>query len=291
MKTCIALLWVLLVSAMGVVAEPAFILSCSPDNDLFRLLKQNGAKCERADSPEAAITKASDGGAVLILAEGYPTNRTVIPESALAMAREKGLKMYVEFAESITGEAPLPNETLGVTWERGIVSSEIFGSSLPPLTILALHDCRFVPLKAENPWIVIGRVAGFDKAVFGLPTNAYSILFEVPEHRMIVATTKLSDFVTARYAPADHWTVIWEKILSHLSDGKTIRLNWSPIVAPRYNAAEKLPRDFEKRAFHDAADWLHNSRLLVPPSRTNEIHLALAKNGEVIPLPDASTPS
>ncbi|MFN7140155.1 MAG: hypothetical protein ACK4UN_12545, partial [Limisphaerales bacterium] len=104
-------------------------------------------------------------------------------------------------------------------------------------------------------------------------------------------TTKLSDFVTARYAPAEHWTVIWEKILSNLSGGESIRLKWSPIVKPQYTATERLPRNFEQRAFNAAADWLLHSRLLVPSERTNEIHSALEKNGEVIQLPARTIPS
>ncbi len=271
------------------MATPKFVLSCSPENDLYRVLKKSGVKCVRTDSPEAAIAKAGDNSAVLILAKDYPSRPTTIQKQTLELAEKKRLHLFIEFAESLPDIEQLSTEARGVTWERGIVSSDAFGSKLPAQSILALHDCRFLPVKAGKPWIVIGRVAGFDRAVYGIPENAFPILFEIPERRMIIATTKLSDFVTARYAPTEHWTIIWEKLLAQLSGDDTIRLKSSPTVAPTYAATEKLPRDFEKRAFNAAANWIHNSRLLVPAERTNEIHSALATNGEIAPLPAETT--
>lgn len=291
MKKAFLLLCALMIGGFSALAKPRFILSCSATNDLYRVLKQSGIASERTGSPEGAVARAVSGSAVLILADHYPAQPTVIPSHVWDEAERKRLKVFVEFADNVPGIKPIANEPRGVTWERGIVSANVFGPRLPKLSLLALHDCRFIPVEAGNPWVVIGRVAGFDTAVFGLPKEAHPILFEVPDRQLLVATTKLSDFITARYAPSDHWTAIWETILNHLSGSDTIRIKWSPIVAPAYSATERLPRNFERRALSAAANWIHKSRLLVPAARTNEIHTALAQNGEASPLPPASMPN
>ena len=70
-------------------------------------------------------------------------------------------------------------------------------------------------LRAAKPDLVMARVAGFDTAVYGLPsTGAYPILFE--HAGVLVATTKLSQFVTARYAPSEAWGPIWRRVFEWL---------------------------------------------------------------------------
>jgi len=69
--------------------------------------------------------------------------------------------------------------------------------------ILALHDCRFIPVRAAKTLLAAGKVAGYDRAVFGLDesSDAGAILYQMPETGWFVSTTKLSQFITARYAP------------------------------------------------------------------------------------------
>ena len=119
--------------------------------------------------------------------------------------------------------------------------------------LLTMHDCRFLPVVAENPAIVMGRVAGFDRAVYGLPKECFPILFK---HRdgVWVATTKLSNFVTARYAPSDDWLKLWNHLLDDLDPlGAPHRLVAKVSVHPAYKAEESLPADAELRALSRCA--------------------------------------
>jgi hypothetical protein len=282
-RISIILLFCLLVSNGGAAQ---YVLHCSVSNDLFRILKSSGRPCVRAETALAAVQTAQAGDAVLILADDYPAQRVRIDPEVHELAETKKLSLYIEYPESLPGFiSEAPRKT---TWERGIVSADVFGPELPPLTILANHDCHFLPAKAEKPWLVVGRVAGFDRAVYGIPTNAYAILFEIPERRAIVATTKLSGFVTARYAPMEHWLAIWEKILGTLLPSNAApKLEAAPLARPAYGPKERLPRDFELRAFSAASDWLLKARLLIAPERTNAIYSALARNQETLPLADS----
>jgi hypothetical protein len=94
--------------------------------------------------------------------------------------------------------------------------------------------------------------------VFGLEDTATApLLFDHPRGNLLVATTKLSHFVTGRYLPTDAWRTIWEKILTRLQpDGVRVELRWTPTVRPTFGPDEPLPADAETQALRRSADWI-----------------------------------
>ena len=90
-----------------------------------------------------------------------------------------------------------------------MVSSDLFGRELPKGRILVVQDCHVLPAPVVNPHMVLARVAGYDKATLGLPKEVTPILFELPGRDVLVATTKLSHFVSGRYAPTKAWAAVW----------------------------------------------------------------------------------
>ena len=136
--------------------ENSMILSCKEDNDLYRTLQENKIVCSRYNTPGEAIDHAGEGSGVLILADGYPGTTTVLDASLFEKARGKKLRLYVEYPSYLPGlELGGPR---GTHWERAVIASDAFAPALAKLSILAIHGCRFVPLKAENPHIGIGTV-------------------------------------------------------------------------------------------------------------------------------------
>ncbi len=248
------------------------ILCCKPQNDLCQVLSSRLGRVAlpRYDTPAEALAAAPDGSAVALLADGYPETTTVVPPAFLEQAAARGVKLYVEYPSSLPGlELGKPR---GTEWERAVISSDFFGPALPKPKILAIHDCHFLPTSAPNPDIVVARVAGFDTAVYGLPKETFPILFELPGGGALVATTKLSQFVTARYAPTEAWRAIWTAILRWLCPGRTIPdLTWTPAVRPSFAAREKLPSDVEARAFRRGATWFLRSGLLATQSADREL--------------------
>jgi hypothetical protein len=276
----------LLAAASANGKQTSLTFSCSDKNDLYLTARQSGYGCKRFESAELAIESAPEDTAVLILADGYPAQQTPLKKSDLDAAEKKHLHLYIEYPESDA----LPDLSLGkpktTTWERGVVSGDAFGATLPSMRIVAVHGCHYLPTKAASPWLVVARVAGFDVAPYGLPTNAAPLLFELPERRFIIATTKLSHFITGRYAPTQDWKTIWQTILTKLDPSHTlVELKWQTGVGPSYSATEKLPRRFEHDAFVASAKWVMNSRLLIPASRTNDILSLLRKDTETIATP------
>jgi len=263
-------------------------LSCEADNDLLGVLKLSGIGCSRYDSHAEAIESAPDGSAVLILADGYPAAATQIEASLLARARQKNLKLYIEYPASVAGlQGQEPKRT---HWERAVITSERFGAALEPMRIVAVQDCHYVPFETDEPWIVVAKVAGFDTAVYGVPKSAQPILFE-HDGNVLVAATKLSQFVTGRYAPLDAWPIIWGKILEWLTDGKLVsNLKFEPSVHASYGRDHKMPADHERQAVIRGVDWYRNARLLMHDDWKHMWDEAAKWHDRVAPAPEQAWP-
>ena len=259
--------------AVPPVAAKSLFFSCSADNDLYGLLALQSLAFPRYDTPREAVTRAPRGSGVLILAEGYPAKVTELDSRLFQEAAAKDLRLFVEYPSFV------PGLTIGTPrhaeWgryhnvlERTVIVSDRFEPQLKKLQILAIHDCWYVPVAAQNAELVLARVAGFDTSIFGLPKEGVSpILFKAPEGNILVAATKLSQFITGRYAPADAWRLVWNTILNGLSSkGKVVVPEFTPAVRPFYGRHQTLPRDAGLDAFERGAEWFKNAKLFVNPA-------------------------
>jgi len=271
----------LLLANTGKSAQAAtYVFSCTAENDLFKAIKSAGAKVERHTSSEGAIAAARPGSCVLLMADNYPAKPLAVSSNVFAQARAKNLRVYVEFPEYVPGVNV--GAVRSTPWERMVVSSDKLGPELPKGRLLTAHDCKVLPVAAKDPLVVVGRVAGYNHAVYGIPTNAYPVLFEAEDGRVLVATTKLSAFVSARYAPTREWCALWKFILGRLSADQSLVPHWDPRVSPMYGPTDKLPRDAERDALKLAARWHYDSGLLVTEDRAG-ILKELLKTGAQLP--------
>lgn len=245
-----------------VPARLAFV--CRADNDLYGVMcRAYRRRLPRYEDPETAMAHARAGGAVLILADGYPETRTRVPSALYDDALQKQVRLYVEFAASGPGiEDGAPARAV---WERVVVSSEAFMPDLSRLRILALHGCRVVPASPAQPDLALARVAGFDTAVFGLPRQTRPVLY-APYDGCLIATTKLSGFIVGRCAPSEAWRAVWQYIVQRLQpEARVAELRWTSAVRPSFPRADRLPRDHETAALRRVADWFFRARMLVHP--------------------------
>ena len=247
-------------------AKSRLVFCCQVDNDLLRVLGENEIHCPYYDTPAEAVGKAPVGSGVLILADGYPEHTTTIEPAILDAATAKGLRLYVEYPTQLTGvDLEKPR---GIRWERAVVTSQFFGPTLDKMRILSINGCRFTPVKATSPHLVLARVAGYDTAVFGLPKETFPVLFEHPRGNVLVATTKLSQFVAGRYGPTEAWRSVWQGILHWLDPQTDLpALHWEPTVQPSYSRNAKLPDNVEHQAFRRGINWYRRGGQLVHASR------------------------
>ncbi len=251
-------------------AEPAFYFSCRADNDLYVALSSGGTTSPRYDSPAEAVKAASKGAGVLILADGYPEKPTVVEPAVFDEAAKKKLRLFVEYPAALPDMNVGPPKDISRV-ERAVVVSDLFGDALRPMRVATVNACRVVQVDVANPHLVMARVAGVDDAVFGLKdTPTTPLLFDHPRGDLLVATGKLSHFVTGRYMPCEAWRTIWQTILGRLQPvgaaAGEIKLSWTPTVRPTFGRDEPLPADVEMQAVRRSVEWFHRSRLFRAPS-------------------------
>ncbi|MDP8231460.1 MAG: hypothetical protein P9L91_02190, partial [Candidatus Zophobacter franzmannii] len=265
-------------------------LSCEQGNDLYQVLLDNNMPCHRFETPDQAVKQAPQSASVLILAQEYPLTATRIEPAVLDEAMRKNLRLYIEFPERITGiklgsiqKAPLA---------RCVVTSNLFGDALPAMRILAIHGCHFISSENKTPHLALAKVAGFDKAVFGLEgTTVHPLLFDHPDHtNILIATTRLSQCVTGRYAPTRSWQLIWRRILQWLDPELPDNpLTWTQTVRPTYAENDPLPADAQREAVIRGIDWHDNAKMLVHKSWSSELSKYGANNA-VGPAPQPNWP-
>ncbi|MBN1641892.1 MAG: hypothetical protein JXA09_11720 [Anaerolineae bacterium] len=106
------------------------------------------------------------------------------------------------------------------------------------------------------PLLAIARVAGYDRAVYGLPPDAQPVLLALPGCPVLLAGTSLSRFVRARYGPQLAWRVIWERLLTWLDPGAELpALVWTPTVRVQAGPEAPFTAQDERRAFDRALGW------------------------------------
>ena len=236
------------------------IFVCTECNDLYRVLTASGGVYARYDSLTDALEAAGDGCGILALADTYPTAVLRVTSEQLEYASAKSLRLFLEYPASVAGmEIGNPQHA---DWDRVVVASDIFAPSLDPLSILALHGCWFLPAEAQSSHMVAARVAGYTKAVYGLPDETHPILCQLPGHDVLVALSSLSRFVTARYGPRQAWKAIWERLLAWLDESGTVPpLEWSPTVDVQAGPAESLSNSAETEAFVRSVEWTRRNAI------------------------------
>lgn len=290
----------LAIFSQRVAAEDSSTIAVVSDerNNLLQMLGGNAIRYENIDD---ALDSVPDLSALLVLATGYPDQFTPISKSQWDRIDKKQLRLLIEYPSFIPGMV-MP-DPMGVRWERGVVTEAGRVLGLEPLTIVSLQDCRYLPLEIgikqsadvgsvetgfPRTKLVVGRVAGFDHAQFGIPEASHPILIQLNE-RIWISTTQISNFVDGRYAPHEAWKTLWNRLIAEIHpEGQHDELEAFPRVRPRYGKEEPLPIDVDKLTVKAGADWFKNSRLLLNASRAAEIESALLAGTEVVPAPDRS---
>lgn len=238
------------------------IFVCNEDNDLYRAMVESKGKFQRFSSADKAIDAAEEESGILFLADNYPAEKVVLPDELFEKAESKNVKLYIEFPDNLPGIKTGHIQEIG--WERAVITSDAFGKSLNKMRILMIHDAHYIDIKTESPLIVLAKVAGFDTAVYGLDsTKTHPILFELPGENILVSTTKLSHFITGRYAPKDSWASVWQFVFQWLQPNESIpKLHWRESVRPTYSKNKTISQIERLQAASRGVEWFYKSNLL-----------------------------
>lgn len=196
-------------------------------------------------------------GTLLMLHPGYPAQNGSAEITREFLEENRGRKIFVEYPQSVYGlEFEEPEKTV---FERTVIASEKLGT---PGTILVQHGCWFRRVRnAVEPLLVCAKVAGYRRAVYGIPENAVPLLFVHPDYPgVMIAASGFSNFIRARYAPAADWRRIWNYILEWLGAGETLP-EWEMAVRPSFRPGEKLSGGAELQAFDKSVRWFSANAL------------------------------
>jgi hypothetical protein len=253
----------LVVSSSAFAADVLFV--GSENNDLYRLLSDNGVEIVRFDTVSDAVGNTDGKTPIIITAPGYPVERASITSTDFVALSGKGARIFVEYPSSLPF-CEVPDGVYEGVLERGVVTSRFFGKILPPMSILGINDAHLIPLETDSPIISFAKVAGFDTAQFGLKdTKAWPLLFS--KGNIMVATTSLSGFTTGRFGPIGSFKTVWEGIIGWLLRDKGFSIHNMPVdPRPAFSSGVLLPADARKQAVENGVQWLWNARLFIHPS-------------------------
>lgn len=241
-------------------------LYANPTNDLYLLLKEEGYTVKSYQTVKETVEKAKSGSAVLITATQYPNKRTIIDQAVYETAKQKKLRLYVEFPDFVP-DIILNKENYDSQLERAIITSTaFFKGEFEELSILGISSSKVIPISQNvNPIISFAKVAGYEKADYGLTnTTVYPLLFAKGD--LLIATTCLSNFKTASFRPVDSWKKVWSHILQRLT-GRVVNLNhWVSDPQPMYTEKQSLPKSARLEAIERGSDWFYNTKFIIHPS-------------------------
>ncbi|MFC4872522.1 hypothetical protein [Negadavirga shengliensis] len=233
-------------------------------NEVVVWLEQEGFSIQTYPDPLQAIMEIPDGSVLMVLAEGYPMKKTNLEGTFFTLAEQKGIRYYIEYPSEVPGMV-LPNESLRTRLERGVVVQDVFGAGLRPMSILGINDCHVIQVNHDDPLLVLAKVAGLDKAEYGIDdVETYPLL--IKHQSGLVAFTKLSNFAAGRYGPEDHWQTVWGYIIRELIPGARLDFqSWPTYLQPAFDQDETITTADKENSVEKGVEWFAKGRFYVHP--------------------------
>ena len=252
------------------------VVTNDADNDLVKTLEANYNGISTYSTLDAALDNVGGKGikGIMVLADKYPGTTVAITDSQAAKINELGVRVYVEY--------PANSDALGITgysgtkamdYDRAIVmDSEAMGMEM--YSILYVHGAQYLKkTDISDSWLVAATVAGYDNVEFydeetGELTDCtpYSMLEVNDAGNVLIASTKLSQFIDGKYAPYARWQSLWMSVISWVAGKGRESINtvsWTPLVNPNYGPDEELADNAYSEAVRLNTEWFLNSGLLI----------------------------
>ena len=256
------------------------------ENDLYKTLVDNYSGIRLYATLDEALQEAQQDQGIMVMADDYPTATPVsVSDEQVTKIREYNIRLYVEYAANndalgITGYGSGNDGLRGMQFNRAVV---VNGEALnmADYSLLYVHGARFrKKTDVSNAWLVSAKVAGYDTADFGLEnTEPFVLLEENAEGNVLIASTKLSQFISGRYAPYERWQTLWQSVLSWVTQSQVSPMEWRPAMNPHYGADEMLADDAYSEAVRLNTQWYMNSGVMPGSDGTDGIYECFKSGG------------
>lgn len=234
-------------------------------NDLLKTLNANYSGIKVYSSLDDALNnvKADGTKGIMLLADNYPNSTTAITDAQAAKINELGVRLYIEYPDN--------NALLGITGYNGIkkmgydraIVTDADALGVEIYSLLYVHGAQFAAkTDVTRSWLVNATVAGYDTADFGLSDcTPYSMIELNIKGNVLIASTKLSQFISARYAPYERWQKLWLGVLSWVSQIAVTKIEWTPAVNANYGPNEPLADNAYSEAVRLNVEWYKNNMM------------------------------
>lgn len=212
----------------------------NPNSDLTQVLKKEGYTLKFYSSVSEALQMPRENRVFLLLSDLYPTEGTIINTDDENLINAKSLRVLVEFPQKIGKVENTKSDTLNL--ERIVVCDSI-NSTLPSMSLLSFNKCilKKISDSIANPILVAAKVAGFDKAVYGLKDTPTKPILYYKNPNILVSTTCISNFASSRYMPELKIKALFEYIFKWLLNKDEVSFSlWTTYVNPSYTQTRKL---------------------------------------------------
>ena len=211
---------------------------------------------------EEAVNAAPESASLLLLSQGYPEKAETMSKELVDRIESKDLKVYAEFVSF----ADTVSQPQTLTLERVVVVDSTFVQGMPAMKLLTINGSYVLPEKQEQTILAVAKVAGMDKAVYGLKDTPFHSLLYRYDDNILVATSALSHFADARFVPQEAWKSVWEGILSKVK-GKPVEFHsWLNYVKPMFGRDDVLSKESRRQSVEKGIQWFYNGHFLVDNS-------------------------
>ncbi len=235
------------------------------NSNLVQVLCQEGYAVKMFNNASEAIIKAKEQSGIVMIADNYPEQGTVLTEEEEQQITEKDLKVFIEFPEQIGSAKKKKSTTLNL--ER-IVICDSLSPQLNKMGLMSFNRCvinELEPAATDSaPLLVAAKVAGFDKAVYGLDnTPTIPVLYKKNNHIM-VAGTRISNFASYAYRPEKSTKQLFEYIFRWMEkDPELTFKSWLQFVNPSFEKKTGLPKNAGAESVRKGVEWYYNGHMLV----------------------------
>lgn len=232
---------------------------CDESNDLYKTLVANYSGVSRYSNFEEALNNTEPNSGIMILADEYPKLTQIqINDDQKQKLDNDNIRLYIEYPENNALLNINYDGSALMNYDRAVVVDES-AMNMPEYSLLYVHGARYIKKSdISNAWLVNARVAGYDTASFQLEGCTPYAMIDV-NNNLMVASTKLSQFISARYAPYERWQKLWTSVLSWVSQKTVPDMNWTAAVHSNYEKDEVLLADAYERAVELNANWYIDS--------------------------------
>lgn len=224
------------------------------NNDLIKALKYSGHAPKTEEDVLKAVSLLEENGKLFILASEYPEKATVLTEETLSLAKERNIKIYIEYPERISESTTDAPE--GIVYERLIALKDI--GTLKKHSLLMANGCRYRKYfnDAQDALLVLGKVAGYDTLEYEIPEKSTVILKYLDKsNTVLIATTALSSFITPRNVPKHSWIALWQGIFK-LMGIDVSNFDYKESVYLTADKTEALKEDAAENAWNKNIKWI-----------------------------------